>query len=126
MKTKYVAILAIFILLAMLLGCSILQQHNYPTEGIWYCEDLQMYLNMETKTGYTQSNGKREPLYIRLDHGRGIHVVYGEDEWEEAFDDYEVWNATFRYHNGIFELKDSISGENYAFVRIEEAQSYIQ
>lgn len=124
-KVKRTVILGIAAALLLIsVGCSI--QYKYPSEGIWYCEDLEMYLNMDSWTGkYKDSNGEWAPLFILIDHGSGIFIHYCESvESEEYLDDCEMLCAQFLYYNGVFRLDDMNSDNTYYFTEVNGIESW--
>lgn len=106
-------------LIVLFSGCSPLSQCQYPSDGIWYCEDLDMYLDMKTSEGYILRTGEQEPVIVNIDFGNSLHICYCESEWDEAYETCDVLNATFKYHDGIFELHDTVTGETYRFSEVQ-------
>ena len=69
----FIAVAAILVLLVG--GCAI--PRACPEEGIWYCQELDIYLNMENGTGmYLSDNGGYEPLFVDIDYGTGFFIRF--------------------------------------------------
>ena len=70
MKRLWKLGLACMLFLLMLSACS----YQYrPTEGVWYCEKLDIYLDMDSpsKGMYLAENGSYEPLVFLIAGGAG-------------------------------------------------------
>ena len=93
-----------------------------PDTGIWYCEELEIYLDMSSSKGvYLDENGAYLPLFIQIDYGTGFFINYCEDQWcEEYLNDADQLRTNYRYKNGILRLRDMDSDRIYDFVEIDK------
>ena len=108
----------ILLVVFMLTGCSIFRK--YPENGIWYCEELEMYLDMSGYTGvYLDDNGVYAPVFVQIDFGTGFFINYCEDQWcEEYLKDGYHQATDFKYKNGILQLTDRKTKQVYEFIEI--------
>ena len=103
-------ILCILFVLTLLAGCSIPSRH--PESGLWYCEELDMTLDMENLTAqYTVKEGVVQHAEIHIDYGNGIFVEQGTDT---------ILSASFVFKNDTFTLKEHDSNVKYVFTEITE------
>ena len=60
---KKMLVFVLFMLVSVsLLGCI---TEDLPDTGIWYCEELEIYLDMSSSKGvYLDENGEYLPLFI--------------------------------------------------------------
>ncbi len=120
MKRLWKLGLACMLFLLMLSACS----YQYrPTEGVWYCEKLDIYLDMDSpnKGMYLAENGSYEPLVFLIDYGTGFYIEFRESEQTVMTPGTETIDTDFRYRNGILTLTDRESGEKYHFTEVDRA-----
>ena len=120
---KKVFVFAVFMLFSVSFrGCV---TEAPPNTGIWYCEELEIYLDMSASKGvYLDENGEYSPLFIQIDYGTGFFINYCEDQWcEEYLNDAYRLRTNYRYKNGILRLHDMDSDKIYDFVEIDEAST---
>ena len=118
---KKVFVFAVFMLFSVSFrGCV---TEAPPDTGIWYCEELEIYLDMSASKGvYLDENGEYSPLFIQIDYGTVFFINYCEDQWcEEYLNDAYRLRTNYRYKNGILRLHDMDSDKIYDFVEIDEA-----
>ncbi|MBQ7346226.1 MAG: hypothetical protein IJW45_09245 [Oscillospiraceae bacterium] len=113
-----VACLMLFSVLSGLSGCYI--PRECPKDGIWYCEALDMYLDMENNEGlYLDPNGSYAPMFFQIDYGTGFFINYC-DRAEFDYDTCEVLRTDYKYKNGTLRLEDRDSGQVYEFIEVDE------
>ena len=120
MKKFYVIALVAVLVFAIFAGCSI--NRECPEKGIWYCDTLNVYIDMATSTGaYLDQDGNYKPLFIQIDYGTGFFINYCESQESENYlnDDYRL-ATDYSYRNGVLHLKDRNSGESYRFIQVAE------
>lgn len=117
---KKMLVFVLFMLVSVsLLGCI---TEDLPDTGIWYCEELEIYLDMSSSKGvYLDEHGEYLPLFIQIDYGTGFFINYCEDQWcEEYLNDADQLRTNYRYKNGILRLHDMDSDRIYDFVEIDK------
>lgn len=114
---KKILCMICLLMIVLFVGCSI--QSDYPQEGVWYCEDLQMTLNMEQNIAtYLDDAGAYEEAEIFVDFSNNIYI---QRPTEDGLDFDMILRATFRYKNDVFYLTDVDTDHKYAFVRLTDA-----
>lgn len=106
------------LVLLILTACS----YGYrPTEGVWYCEKLDIYLDMESpnKGMYLAESGSYEPLVFLIDYGTGFFIEFRESEQTIMTSDTVRICTDFRYRNHVLILTDRESDEEYRFIEVD-------
>ena len=112
----FIAVAAILVLLVG--GCAI--PRACPEEGIWYCQELDIYLNMENGTGmYLSDNGGYEPLFVDIDYGTGFFIRFCESSFSDEYGNCESLYTDYKFRNDILTLKDRDSGKVYEFIEVD-------
>ena len=121
MKRYVTSLLIVLVLASFISGC-VTFPSPFPDQGIWYSSELNMYLNVETETGYKMNEGgSYEFFHYHLDHGNGIHFVFCEITDEHSADlDSLVENAYYSRNGEILTIEFRDSGEKYEYVRVSE------
>ena len=110
-----ICLLAVF--LAMAPGCAMVPP--YPEMGNWYCEELNMTLDMENYTAkYLNDSGEYDEAEVNIDYGGHIYI---ERSFEYGKDMEMILRGDYRYRNGKFKIIDAVSGHQYIFVMLTEA-----
>ena len=109
------------LIICLLSGCSWAPQ-NYPQEGIWYCQELEIYLDASDYTGvYLDDSGVYAPLFVNIDYGTGFFINYCEDQWCEEYMQDGYFQATdYKFKNGILRITDRETKQVYEFVEIDK------
>ena len=116
---RIVCFITMTAMLVLLLGACVHIQ-RYPSEGIWYCEDLDIYLDLKNDKGmYMDETGTYEPLMIQTDYGTGFFIRFCESDWSEEFDNCESLSTDYKFRNDVLTLKDRDSDEVYEFVEVD-------
>lgn len=118
MKKQLLTIILV-VEVALMSACSVSLPEKRPTTGMWYCEQLDMYLNMETYTGYTINTGIEIPLVFHIDYGNGLFINFCESEQSNNAINSDEINTCYKYSDGILKLEDMETGEIYLFYEIE-------
>lgn len=114
MKNLYCVLALSFLLLA---GCSI--PREYPTAGVWYCDELDITLDMSDSTGtYPGPNGQPLPLFVQIDYGTGFFINFCESQFSPEYEDCGMIRADFVYRDHILTLTDRDSGAVYEFKEV--------
>ena len=112
----FIAVAAILVLLVG--GCAI--PRACPERGIWYCQELDIYLNMENGTGmYPSDNGGYEPLFVDIDYGTGFFIRFCESSSSDEYENCESLRTDYKFRNDVLTLKDRDSDEVYEFVEVD-------
>lgn len=110
-KRRYVCLIIVF----MLGCCSCTVPRDYPTEGIWYCEDLKMEIDFSCegdKAGVKVYSGEEYSLFEFWTLGASI--------WIRPAGNVKVYlSGTFRYKGNVFEITTT-EGVKYSFLRMDE------
>ena len=106
------------LILLLLTACGI---PDRPTEGVWYCEKLDIYLDMESpnKGMYLAESGSYEPLIFLIDYGTGFFIEFRESEQSIMTSGREGIRTDFLYQNNILILTDRDSDEKYKFIEVD-------
>ena len=116
---RIVCFITMAAMLVLLLGACVHIQ-RYPSEGIWYCEDLDIYLDLKNDKGmYMDENGAYEPLMIQTDYGTGFFIYFCESDRSEEYENCEPLQTDCRYWNDVLTLKDRDSDKVYEFIEID-------
>ena len=112
----FIAVAAMLVLLVG--GCAI--PRACPEGGIWYCQELDIYLNMENGTGmYLSDNGGYEPLFVDIDYGTGFFNRFCESSSSDEYENCESLRTDCRYWNDVLTLKDRNSDKVYEFIEVD-------
>ena len=94
---------------------------NYPNDGIWYCEDLEIYLDMNDHTGvHPKKEGGYVQLVVHIDYGSGFFIESCESGLSDEYEDYEYIRTDYKYRNGALTLADRDSDKVYKFIKVDE------
>ena len=116
------SLLVLFAVIICLTGCVNFSWAR-PESGIWYCEELDIYLDMSNSKGvYRADDGEYEPLFIRIDYGTGFYIYFCESQWSDEYLNCRRILANFKYKDGVLRLTDRESGSAYEFVEVAEEQ----
>ena len=86
----------VFVILCTFFGCSIIPP--YPSEGIWYCEDLGLVIDFATKLGRIYITDEEfVPIDIAIGYDGRLVVFYHDKE-----NDHEIW-----VYEGFYKYKEN-------------------
>lgn len=110
-------------MVSMLCGCSI--PGRKPTEGLWYCADLEISIdfsllaqkNIPNCAKLYSGEGSAVDILCYFDYGTGISLKSPDVEADYFF----VGN--FTYKNGTFVVTSNEDNKQYTFVRISESST---
>ena len=116
---KLVSFISLAAMLVLLVGgCAF--PRACPERGIWYCQELDIYLNMENGTGmYLSDNGGYEPLIVEIDYGTGFFISFCESSSSDEYGNCESLSTDYKFRNDVLTLKDRDSDEVYEFVEVD-------
>ena len=118
MKKIVCFISVVFMLVLLIGGCAI--PRACPEEGIWYCQELDMYLDIKERTGmYPAGDGGYEPLMVEIDYGTGFFISFCESQFSDKYENCEFLRTDYEYRNGVLTLKDRDSDEVYEFIEVD-------
>ena len=106
--------------IACMSACSVSFPCEKPTEGIWYCEDLEISIDFgaysegvpDCAARYSD-NGSQEKILCYFDYGSGITLTTKDQQTH-----YLV--GTFSYQKGNVVVTSYTDGTAYEFVRIDQ------
>ena len=92
-----------------------------PETGIWYCEELDMYLDAETHTGYFRDeSGEYEPLFYQVGFDQRYHINFCESQECEGYpENVKHVNMQTHFRRGILWLTDEETNIKYKFVEVD-------
>lgn len=93
---------------------------DIPSCGLWYCEELDLFLDMESYEGQAIISEELVPVYAMIDYGRGIHISMGENQGDDSYDHAPVLDATFVFKDNLFVLTDIHSNCSYSFFEVDK------
>lgn len=119
---KYLLIL--LVLLILLPGC-ITPAKTFPTEGIWYCKELNITLDFVAGTGYITLN--EEDIFCVIANNRGskfISILNQNEDTEEFYLGESVFSGKcIRYDNKELVIGESKTETVYTFYRTDNSIS---
>lgn len=121
MKKRFTLILAICLILILLTGCTT-HSKKVPKEGIWYCNELQIWIDFDTGTNtFAEIDDIKATCTILNDRGSShISVCYQD---QNKIPGYKMGDAVFEgkcrslSDNDLY-IEDG-NGNVYHFVRID-------
>lgn len=109
-------------MVAMLLAGCVAFPIAIPREGIWYCEELNMYLDQAAGNGVCADEaGQWQPVYTQVDYGGSCFINFARNQyisnvWKETL--YTLYRESRT--EDTFSLKDRNTGEIYLFRQVTE------
>ena len=127
---KILLVLIIVCMMSALAGCSITPP--YPTEGIWYNDELKLVLDFDRKKpgiSYDEKLSGLE-LEVRFHRDRYVDIVYYDESSYDVIDIYSGWRkykddklviTLYSKANpeDNFKTQIELDNEEYVFVRVE-------
>lgn len=118
MRKRICIMVAFLAIISVLAGCSIPQE--CPKDGIWYCDGLEIYLNMKDGEGFClNADGSYAPVFIQIDYGTGFFINYCE-KTEYDPNACVTLRTDYEYKDGTLRLEDRGSGQVYEFIEVDE------
>ena len=124
MRKQFIRILALCLLLLLLTACTT-HSKNVPTDGIWYCDRLQISLDFGAdKNTYAVIDGTKITCCILNDRGSSyVSVLY--QDFTQELPGYNMGSTVFEgkcqtLKSDCFYIEDD-EGNVYHFVRVNEA-----
>ena len=120
MKKCMICAIALLLCMTVLYACTWLNG-PLPETGIWYCEELDIFLNVETSTGYFRNeNGEYEPLFYNVGFDQRYHINFCESQESEGYpENVKHVNMKTRYVNDVLWLTDEATNIKYEFIEVD-------
>lgn len=116
---KFTVILVLLSLSIILCACS---TAKYPTEGIWYCEELKVSINFGKMESEATPNcaklysddGTYTDILCYMDYGTGLHLTKKDDESQHLF------CANYTFNGNVLMATRKSDGHVFTFIKIED------
>ena len=120
MRKFVICTIALMLCTTVFCGCTLFMT-PLPESGVWYCKELDMYLDVETSTGcFRNKNGEYEPLFYNVGFDQRYHINFCESQESEGYlENVKHVNMKTRYLNDVFWLTDEATGIEYKFVEVD-------
>lgn len=121
--TKQLKWIVFLFSICLLTGC-VNWDFPFPEEGIWYCDDLQIYLDFSNHNNgrMKTADGKWEKVYFQVGYGRDIHVLWEGHEDPVTKTDIMLLSGLYWYYRNqkVFVVTELNTGKKYEFIPLSE------
>ena len=120
MRKFVICTIALMFCTTVFCGCTLFMT-PLPESGVWYCEELDMYLDLETSTGYFRNEkGEYEPLFYNVGFDQRYHIAFCESQESEGYpENVKHVNMQTHFRRGILWLTDEATNIKYKFVEVD-------
>lgn len=120
---KLCVIICVIGLMLTLVQCKIDQ--TFPTEGIWFCEELQIQIcfdkDREKRNTYAFVDGKKINCVLYTDYGNRYFSIVCQDMLTGKYDSADYYAGEFiTFNDEIIVTRDTQTQTEYVFVRVPE------